>query len=70
MFYKPYLLRTQRRQQEEEAEAERGTEEEEANQRESLKWTPPIFSTFTMIPYVVVTFEHTFLCIFFLIVYT
>lgn len=39
VFYKPCFLRIQRRQQEEEAEAERGTEEEEVNQSELLKRT-------------------------------
>lgn len=38
MFYKPCLLRTQRSQQAEEAEAEGGTEEEEIGQGTILKW--------------------------------
>lgn len=39
MFYQPYLLRAQRSQQAEEAEAEGGTEEEEVGQGTLLKWT-------------------------------
>lgn len=43
MFYQPCLLRIQRSQQEEEAEAEGGAEEEEVSQDTLLKWTsmPP-----------------------------
>lgn len=39
VFHKPCFLRIQRRWQEEEAEAERGVEEEEVNQRAPLDWT-------------------------------
>lgn len=65
VFYKPCLLRIQRRQQEEEAEAERWAEEEEVNQREFLKRTPPTVS-YLYNDGNIFFFEHTFVNTFWL----